>query len=148
MPGRRTHKAVGAITGTAYAFYRGRGQSEGNRILEGFGGGVGGAVGGMLPDLLEPALTPNHRGLAHSVLVGAGIVSAQLDQWSEWCRQKADHYRALQDSTQSDPAKRFLWCLVKMLLRIAAGFLAGVQAGYASHLALDALTPKSLPLVI
>lgn len=147
MPGRRTHKVVGAVSGASYALYRGREQSQGDQLLEVIGGGIGGAVGGMLPDVLEPAVTPNHRGFAHSALFGAGVVSAQLDEWSEWCRRKADYYRDLQFRTQSEPLTQALAWLVEMLLRVAAGFLYGVQAGYASHLVLDAMTPRSLPLV-
>jgi hypothetical protein len=37
--------------------------------------------------------------------------------------------------------------LLEMLFRLLAGFIAGLLAGYASHLALDALTPKGLPVL-
>jgi hypothetical protein len=36
--------------------------------------------------------------------------------------------------------------LFEMVLRLLAGFVAGLLAGYASHLALDAVTPKGLPI--
>jgi membrane-bound metal-dependent hydrolase YbcI (DUF457 family) len=35
-----------------------------------------------------------------------------------------------------------------MFWRFAAGFANGLAAGYVSHLALDAATPRSLPLLV
>lgn len=147
MPGGRTHRGTGAVAGAAFSFYKAQGQTDLERLAESIGGAVGGVLGGMLPDVLEPALSPNHRGFAHSVLVGCGVISAQLDEWSAQCRAKAEHFHN-QRLAENDQAKRLLLMLVEMSCRLAAGFLTGVQAGYASHLALDALTPRSLPLVV
>lgn len=37
--------------------------------------------------------------------------------------------------------------LFELLWRLAAGFANGLAAGYLSHLALDAVTPRSIPLL-
>ena len=86
---------------------------------------VMGAVlaGGMtnLPDLIEPAVHPNHRQFFHSVAF-AGILGWGTYKVFEW---EPEH--------PVDKAIRFL-------LLIGA-------AGYLIHLALDACSPKSLPLI-
>jgi len=45
------------------------------------------------------------------------------------------------------PLERLWQGLVELLCRIGAGALAGLLAGYCSHVALDALTPAGLPLL-
>ena len=81
-----------------------------------------GAFLGRLPDMIEPSLgNPNHRQFFHSVVVlsllGAGVY-------------KVYHW---------DPQSN----LDKML----RGILLLGGAAYLSHLALDALTAKSLPII-
>jgi membrane-bound metal-dependent hydrolase YbcI (DUF457 family) len=76
-----------------------------------------GAAFGALPDLIEPATTPNHRAVFHSV-VCAGVVT----------------YAGLGNHTDDlIPSKRHL-------LRV-------VTLSYLSHLFLDGQTPKGLPLL-
>ncbi len=74
---------------------------------------MGGVVAG-LPDLIEPAVTPNHRGIFHSAVCGAMVLyaahGAHTAGWSEEGRTAA---------------------------RVAAW-------AYVSHLFADALTPKSI----
>lgn len=74
-----------------------------------------------LPDWIEPALHPNHRKFFHSVTCVVGIVYAIRRAY------------AWQPTTQADRVIRFTL--------IAAG------AAYLGHLALDATTAKSLPLI-
>jgi len=47
----------------------------------------------------------------------------------------------------ADPISRLLLSLFELLWRLAAGFANGLAAGYLSHLALDAVTPRSIPLL-
>jgi hypothetical protein len=147
MPSRRVHTTAGALTGAPYAWYTAQTTDELDRMVEGLGGGMGGAVGALLPDVLEPALTPNHRALAHSVIAGLGVASVRLDEWRAQCRTNADTYRAKALALPANDPGRWLYWLVELFWRLAAGFLAGLQAGYVSHLALDACTPRSVPLV-
>ena len=73
-----------------------------------------------LPDLLEPALHPNHRQFFHSVAVFAGL-SYGLCRLYKWEAQG--------------------W---EQLLR-AVGLVVG--GAYLAHLARDAFTVKSLPMI-
>ena|SRR2546422_581835 len=147
MPGRRVHTLAGAVAGGGYAYYRARGESDTSRLLEAAAGVASGALAGCLPDILEPARTPNHRGAAHSVATGYIVAAMELDEWSRHCRGRAEHYRQRQLQQGLEPIRRALYWLAEMLWRLAAGCLNGLQAGYASHLALDMLTPRTLPLV-
>lgn len=85
---------------------------------------AGGALAGILtklPDVLEPAVHPQHRQFFHSVACAA-LVATGWKALHEW-------------QPQSEEA-RFL----RKVGMIAAG-------AYLCHLALDAITPRSLPLV-
>lgn len=74
-----------------------------------------------LPDVLEPAVHPNHRQFFHSVAVAALLAAG---------------WKALYDWQPESRDARF-WRMVGM---IGAG-------AYLCHLGLDALTPRSLPLI-
>lgn len=83
-----------------------------------------GAVGALcanLPDILEPATSPNHRKTCHSVALAAVLMVGMKKAW-QW-------------EPEDDLGR---------LLRFVA--LAG-GAGYLVHLALDATTRRSLPLI-
>ena len=76
---------------------------------------------GSLPDRLEPATNPNHRQFFHGVVfaVGLGFAVKQLYEWEP----------------QSD---------LQALLRYMGLVVGGA---YLAHVLLDALTPKSVPLL-
>ena len=76
---------------------------------------------GCVPDRLEPAIHPNHRQFFHSFAVGALLIYAG---------KKVYGWRPDDD-------------LGKAMRYVA---LVGIAA-YGVHLAMDALTKKSLPLV-
>lgn len=116
-----------------------------------------------LPDVLEPALSSWHRNVAHSCTAGAAIVYSKdaLLQFEKFCREQADlcalQHKTLQmrpDPWQPNvfvpaPADPFMLLSLKiaeMFWRFLAGFANGLAAGYISHLALDAVTPRSIPL--
>lgn len=81
------------------------------------------AIGGAkLPDILEPAIHSHHRKFFHSVVVLVGAACAAKWLW-DW-RPQTTEQRCLRAS------------------------LCGFLIGYGSHLAMDAFTPRSLPLVI
>ena len=83
--------------------------------------GVAAALTTCLPDILEPATSPNHRQFFHS-LVWAGLIVAAVNKLREWKPTKPSEI------------------LLKDLAMCAA-------AGYLIHLALDAMTKKSLPIL-
>ncbi len=147
MPGRRTHGYVGATAGGAWAGItapEGLGSQLAGVLL---GGVAGGAVGGMVPDWLEPASTPNHRDLAHSWLMLVAVSQTKFTGWQRHFHATAVAYEALAGDPQVTDGWRFWYQVLAWVCRFLAGFLAGLQAGYASHLTLDALTPFGLPLV-
>jgi membrane-bound metal-dependent hydrolase YbcI (DUF457 family) len=84
-------------------------------------GGIGGYCCGTLPDIVEPAINPHHRQFFHSVLFGIGLSYGlyRLYQW-EPKTPAGDFWRAI-------------------------GLFAG--AGYLIHLAMDATTARSLPMI-
>jgi inner membrane protein len=84
-------------------------------------GGLAASFFTNLPDLLEPATSPNHRQFFHSVLFAA-LLGAGLYQLHNW--------------KPEEPAEKF-WKAVAMI----------AISGYLAHLALDATTAKSLPLI-
>lgn len=74
-----------------------------------------------LPDWFEPASSPNHRAIFHSVAVAAAIA--------------AGIHRAYKWEPKTD------WEKLLRLIALAGG------AAYLGHLARDAFTAKSLPLI-
>lgn len=120
---KKTH-AVGAGFAVAIAaYYEARNcelpaeQATRNAIAS---GGLA-ALCGSLPDLLEPAVHPNHRHFFHSVVFAAALFEGgrRIYQW----QPDEDWQR-----------------LVRSLTLIAGG-------AYLVHLAMDATTAKSLPLL-
>ncbi|QIL91282.1 metal-dependent hydrolase [Microbulbifer sp. SH-1] len=111
------HIAAGALTGVAMACY-GQSQSENVNPLLAIGAST---VFSKLPDWIEPATNPHHRQFFHSVsflaMLGYGLKKAY-------------------DWKPNDKEGRLL-----RFLTLCAG------AGYISHLVLDGLTPRSLPLL-
>ena len=117
MANGSTHRTVGTVTGLAMAIQAKMQDEPINPLL---------AIGAstafcQLPDLLEPATNPHHRQFFHSVsflvMLGYGL-------------KKAYDWKPEDNGGQ----------LLRFLI-LCAG------AGYISHLVLDGLTPKSLPLL-
>lgn len=76
---------------------------------------------GTLPDLIEPATSPLHRQLFHSVAF-ATVVGVMLYRTYQW-----------QPDTDSG--------------RVTRHILLFAGAAYLIHLAMDSMTPRSLPLI-
>jgi hypothetical protein len=95
------------------------------------------------------------------VAAATAIVSSGnlLTQWEEFCLKKAEQCRArpmtLVRDTQGalfvpvppNPLSQLLSKFGEIFWEFLAGFLNGLMAGYTSHLALDALTQRSIPLL-
>lgn len=147
MPNRKTHQKVGMTAGAVAAAYHARQETVGDLLMEVLGGGCAGWLAGALPDILEPAYrNPRHRSVCHSSFLLVATAMMALERERERLRQRA---RELHESRQT--ATNLLEVAALFLLEIAyrflAGALAGLQAGYVSHLALDAGTKASLPLL-
>jgi inner membrane protein len=79
-----------------------------------------GIVGGLAPDILEPAISPHHRSVAHSITGGLSL----------WAYVQS---RCGQENQGWNEFAKILF--------------ASFAAGYFSHLALDLYTPSGLPLL-
>lgn len=149
MPNRSVHQAVGAVSGGGLALIKSTGQPIGHQITEAIGGTLAGYGFGRLPDILEPADSPNHRSFGHSataeIILSAVGVNA-LDAWQSFLRTHADRHATLAKQAQTTILE--LWhSFLEFLCRLLAGAVAGAFGGYGSHLALDAFTAQSLPIV-
>lgn len=153
MPGRREHDAMGAIVGLLTGLATMGEVPEDMRLLYVIGSTVGGVGGARLPDILEPGVSSWHRRTCHSLTVGGFLGRAALvpplamQSYVRRVRSGAFDLRARRKSLPSgDGSAASLW-------RAEAGryFLLGAAAGaipgYLSHLALDAGTPRYLPII-
>ncbi|MCC6649277.1 MAG: metal-dependent hydrolase [Polyangiaceae bacterium] len=135
MANRDDHDALGALFGGLSVLVSAAAAGREPTLGELLGGVAGGVLGSRIPDVLEPAVHPNHRKVAHSfaaaALTGRFVVPAAH-------RLHADG--ATQAESKLDPALKFLQ-------QFAAGASVGAVAGYGSHLVADASTPKGLPLL-
>ena len=114
-----THTTIGLVTGLAIFL---REKKDVSSHIESVLTATTATLFAKLPDILEPSLkNPNHRQFCHSFAVLAGI-GYGFKKAYEW-QPKSN---------------------IEKLLRLVA---LSATAGYASHLLLDATTPKSLPLI-
>jgi len=149
MPNRDVHLRVGAVTGAAYATYHAWGQPGPYVLAEAAGGLVGGIGGGLLPDWIDTPYSPRHRAEAHSMsFTGAAgyFMNQQLPQWQANLRAEAQRYAQLR-AASTWVLPQIGYSALELIFRFLSGLLAGLLAGYASHLALDSLTPSSLPIL-
>jgi hypothetical protein len=132
-----------------YALYKANKQNDLARVLESIGGAVGGYCGGTLPDLIDPPFHPGHRSIGHGVFpvfLGATVWSQGLDGWQNRWRQLADEHAVLR-SQAANPLLAAWHAFAEWALHLLSGFVAGVGAGYLTHVALDFGTPRCLPLI-
>lgn len=78
-----------------------------------------GAGSSLVPDLIEPATNPNHRGIFHSIAISSLPVG--------YLKYSTDN---------PDVTDKTRW------------IKNAVSVGYLTHLALDGMTPKRLPLLV
>lgn len=148
MPSRNTHAPVGLLAGAGASAVSARNLAPEHQAVEILAGAVGGYLGGIAPDVLEPSLSPNHRDLFHSVVVGGALSAAVVAQWHANCRARAAECDSRALAAPIDSETRRDEAFKALCWRLLAGFLVGFVAGYVSHLALDAGTPRSLPLIV
>lgn len=148
MSNRATHAAFAIPSGGALAWHQARNQTAIHQIVEVAAGLFGGYLGGRAPDVIDPANCWNHRGVGHSlfsITIAGTIIYRKLSDWQEWFRDLADKAKLRADAATDQLLKAF-FAIAEAVLRGIAGLIAGFIGGYASHLALDFMTPCSLPL--
>jgi len=149
MPNHPVHALTSTPAGAGYSFYKSNNKNSLARFVESAEGAIGGCIGGILPDWIDPSLHPGHRSLAHglgSVATGAAFWYRRLDDWQNQLRQIADQ-QACCRAESTDFATTAWHAFAEWALRLLSGFLAGIGAGYITHVALDFGTPRCLPLV-
>lgn len=121
MPNSFTHKFVGGLTGLGVAIALTRTEQRKEQPINPLLATGAGVAFGKLPDILEPSTNPHHRQFCHSFLVLA-LVGYGMKKAYDW--------------KPEDRVGKF-W----------KAFALCAGAAYISHLALDAFTPKSLPVI-
>ena len=147
MPRRTTHEFAGVSLGLLTALVRSRQLPSECQLAEAAGGMFGGWLGGVLPDVIEPATSPNHRQFAHSLAAGAGVSLAWFADAQATCREQAAAYAGRANMTELSEADRSHARLMMLLWHFVAGAAVAFVVGYGSHLALDAMTSKGIPLI-
>jgi hypothetical protein len=148
MPNANVHRPVGAAVGAGFAYHQARNFPIGQMLPELLGGAAGGLLGAALPDWGDPATTPNHRHIWHGAgsVAGAVWISGQtILRLQRRLRNRANALLANR-CYLNDDLQRLLSMIEEFFLRFLAGLLNGVAGGYISHLFLDALTARSIPL--
>jgi len=151
MSNRRQHAIAGAAAGAGAALFQVRPSAPPfETLLEALGGAGGGFVGSALPDLIEPATSPNHRDVAHSVAASTALTVKTARPFSfyrEGLRARADDYAAKRRQSEVPRLEQLWYFLCECFYRLVAGAVSGLVPGYLSHLVLDAGTPKGIPLL-
>ena len=130
MPSGNTHKLVGLSVGCALPLLV---DSKNESFsLEHFAlFAITGVGFGRLPDILEPALgNPNHRNFFHSIAIGIVICYFAIWVWN-----------SLDQKISSERKKN------GDVLYFILTFIFVALVAYLSHLALDGLTKKGLPII-
>lgn len=148
----KTHRKIGTAAGALVGITA---ASDADDIWQKFlaliGGAIGGNLGARMPDWIEPAVHSHHRNIAHSVTAGTSIVAYAAKKtraWERQCRERAAYFAERLENPHLDFFDRIKYGLAELFWRIAVGFARGLGAGYLSHLALDARTPRGIPLLV
>lgn len=147
MPNFSTHAKVGVGAGMIAALPSSRTSEPAQRIAELLGGAAGGFFGAALPNLLEPATSPNHRALAHSLASAGTLLLLPIRDWQDRCRARASVFAQLASAADdgSEMSKRLNRSALTWSFLARA--IPGLVAGYISHLLLDGATPRGLPII-
>jgi len=129
-----------SFAGTSHALSVALNEPRAKPFFEAIGGFGGGMFGGRLPDIIEPAITPRHRGPAHSLEAGVGAIWLSREVVPEWqaaCRRLAEALTAKGTQFAAGSLQRMLCSFASIACYVFAGFLAGIGAGYVTHLVCD-----------
>ncbi len=150
---RAQHELLGMFVGGAAGIWASRGEDGADRVLEFVGGVVAGPRAACLPDVLEPATSPGHRALAHSLPVAVWSTKSVVDILQRGSQlvamlREASNAAKMRAGTADTPLDAIFWFAQWAALRFLAGAVPGAIAGYSSHLVLDQLSgKKGLPLI-
>lgn len=150
MPSLDEHKRVGGPVGSMTALCFAWEQPGALALVEALGGWWAGELAASLPDVIEPGTSSHHRGPAHSVTLATlgGVTAFQSTRnlQSELRSAGRECFHAVQSSPSG--LQRFALGAFGLMFHLAAGAVPAVPAGYLSHVALDAGTPRGVPLFV
>jgi membrane-bound metal-dependent hydrolase YbcI (DUF457 family) len=145
----KKHRAVGIAAGAGIAITTHRAENTLELIIEALAGAAGGALGAKLPDWAEPAVSSWHRGPIHSLAVTGTTMLTARDGIRQLDHNVQQHIAALRrkQSTAVTPEERQQQMLEILVWLAVVAFCKGVAIGYLSHVAMDATTPRGIPLL-
>lgn len=150
MPGHYEHKRVGGPVGSLAALSFAWEQPGALALVEALGGWLAGEQAAGLPDWIEPGTSSHHRGPAHSVALATlgGVTAFENTRklQSELRSAGRECFQAVQSS--SNGLQQLVFGTLGLVFHLAAGAVPAVPAGYLSHIALDAGTPRGVPLFV
>ena len=150
MSSGRTHKTVGVFSGAGAVYLHNHVSQSQHHLTDYIGGVVGGYYGSKLADIVDPPTSPNHRSIGHGIIqnsILAKVIYENIAQFRKHCFQQAENYHQRANQCQEQLFQELLLRMLAEAFKFAAGLAAGLIAGHLSHLALDATTAKSLPLI-
>jgi len=150
MASYQTHRIVGGLVGGAAAFVCAQNQPPLLAAAETVGGLLFGQYAGPWADVVEPATSSYHRVFAHALVptaLGATFVFKRVDSLQASLRSQAQIFFQ-QAANTNDGLESFLNYAAGFLLHMLAGAVPAVPASYLSHIALDAASPRSVPLLL
>lgn len=149
MPGYQHHRTTGGFVGGTTALICAQNQPPLLALAETVGGFVAGQYAGTWADALEPATSSYHRDFCHALAptaYAATFVFKQVESIQTYFRTQAYECFQLAASTE-DGLQQFLNIVAGLLLHGAAGAVPAIAASYISHIALDAASPRGVPLI-
>lgn len=149
MPGFNEHKTIGGFVGGGAALLCAHNQPPALIVAEVLGGWFAGQHAGTWADLAEPATSSHHRDFCHALMptaYAATLVFQRVDSLQTVLRGHAQECFQLAAAT-NDGIQQFVNVTAGLLLHVLAGAVPAVPSGYLSHVALDAGTPRGVPLL-
>lgn len=145
MADSRTHAVIGAAAGGGASLYFARKQQPADQALEFVGGMLSGFWSASWPDVLEPAVHPNHRGPAHAAIPNLVVWSAYSNKALELQEMLRQQSTTLAFQAQNSTGiVAILDTVLAVIIRVLAGAVVGIPAGYVSHVAVDSFTPRGI----
>jgi hypothetical protein len=75
------------------------------------------------------------------------LAADAVPKWEAYWRQVALRAGSQRNDPNRSPLQRTLLAFLEVVAKVMVGLLAGLAAGYISHLVRDGATPMSLPLI-
>jgi hypothetical protein len=149
MSNFKDHQTIGGLVGGTAALLCAQDQPPLLTLAEICGGWIAGQRAGTWADAAEPATSSHHRDFCHALAptaYGTSLLFQQVDSLQTSLRSQAQACFQLA-ATTNDGLQQFVNVAAGLLLHVVAGAVPAMPASYISHIALDACTPRGVPLL-